>query len=83
MIEIAGHDLLWRIWNDSIAGYLHLLLNLTTLTHDSLDEPVRRHAVILDALVAGDPIPLRSEIEAHIDDALARSRRSFPVQSST
>jgi DNA-binding GntR family transcriptional regulator len=79
LIELADHQLLWRTWNDSVAGNLHLLLNLTTPTHDSLDEPVRRHAVILDGLVAGDVTPLRREIEGHIDDALARSRRSFPA----
>lgn len=78
MIELADHQLLWRTWNDSIAGNLHLLLNLTTPTHISLDEPFRRHSVILDAMAAGDPARARSEIEAHIDDALARSRRSFP-----
>lgn len=79
LIEIADHQLLWRTWNDSIAGNLHLLLNLTTPTHDSLDEPVRRHAAILDRLVDGDPAALRAEIEEHIDDALSRSRRSFPT----
>ncbi len=79
LIELADHTLLWRTWNDSIAGNLHLLLNLTTPTHDSLEEPVRRHAVILDGLVAGDLGALRAEIEGHIDDALARSRRSFPA----
>ncbi len=78
LIELADHQLLWRTWNDSVAGNLHLLLNLTTPTHVSLDEPVRRHAVILDGLVAGDLAALRAEIENHIDDALSRSRRSFP-----
>lgn len=82
LIELADHQLLWRTWNDSIAGNLHLLLNLTTPTHESLDEPVRRHAVILDCLVAGNVEALRREIEGHIDDALTRSRRSFPMISS-
>lgn len=79
LIELADHQLLWRTWNDSIAGNLHLLLNLTTPTHQSLDEPVGRHAVILDALVAGDGDALRRVIEGHIDDAQARSRIAFPV----
>lgn len=77
LINLADHQLLWRTWNDSIAGHLHLLLNLTTPTHDNLEEPVRRHSVILDGLVAGDAGALRAEIESHIDDALDRSRRSF------
>lgn len=79
LVELANHQLLWRTWNDSIAGTLHLLLNLTTPTHNSLDEPVQRHALILEGLVAGDAGALRTEIEGHIDDALARSRRSFPA----
>jgi DNA-binding GntR family transcriptional regulator len=83
LIELADHQLLWRTWNDSIAGNLHLLLNLTTPTHDSLDEPIRRHSVILDALAGGDAVNARTEIEAHIDDALARSRRSFPPPSAS
>lgn len=79
LIELADHRLLSRTWNDSIAGNLHLLLNLTTATHSSLYEAVRRHTMILDALEGGDPAAVRAVVEEHIDDALRRSRTAYPV----
>ena len=50
-----------------------MLVNLTTPTHSSVEDPVRNHEEIVDALVHGEPDVLRQLIVDHVDDGWKRA----------
>jgi DNA-binding GntR family transcriptional regulator len=77
LYTLADHDLLRRAWLETIAGKLHILLNVTTLTLPGLADAERQHRLILDSIVAGDAAAARAQLEQHIDEAWDRARSSL------
>jgi DNA-binding GntR family transcriptional regulator len=75
--ELADHDLLKRAWRENIAGKLHILLNVTTLTLASLDDAERQHRLLLDPMLAGDEPRVRAGLERHIEEARKRALRGL------
>jgi DNA-binding GntR family transcriptional regulator len=75
--ELADHDLLRRAWRENIAGKLHILLNVTTLTLTSLDDAERQHRLLLDPMLAGDEPRVRAGLERHIEEARKRALRGL------
>jgi DNA-binding GntR family transcriptional regulator len=74
--ELSEHELLHKVWIESIAGKLRMLLNVTVRTHRPLTT-AENHRVIVDAILAKDVRRSRKLITDHIDDAWARARSAL------
>jgi DNA-binding GntR family transcriptional regulator len=77
LYELANHRLLLKAWHEDIAGKLQILLNATIRTHADLEEPVRKHEVIVRAIEARDLERARLEVSLHLEDARRRALASF------
>lgn len=76
MYELAGHELLRKVWTEAISGKLRMLLNFTIRTHP-LDSTAENHRVIVDAILAKDDRRTRRLVTEHIDDAWRRARKAL------
>ena len=76
LYELAGHELLYKVWTEAISGKLRMLLNVTVRTHP-LPTTVENHRIIVDAIVARDTRRARKLISDHIDDAAQRAKSAL------
>lgn len=76
LYQLADNDLLLRIWHESVAGKLRLLINITGKTHSSLNT-VANHEHLVLAIVEGDVEGAQAQIRGHVDDAWRRAQESL------
>lgn len=76
LYELAGHDLLRKVWAESISGKLRMLLNVTVRTHP-FPATVDNHRLIVDAIADEDGRRARKLIIDHIDDARQRAKSAL------
>jgi DNA-binding GntR family transcriptional regulator len=77
IFDLAQHNLLRRSWADTIEAKLKILLNTTIRTHLALEEPVKKHEIIVKAIQARDIDRARMEVAIHVEDAKARALRAL------
>jgi DNA-binding GntR family transcriptional regulator len=77
LYELADHELLRRVWTETIASKLRMLLNITTRTHVPLLDAVTNHREIVEAILAKNARQARSLLAHHIDDAWRRARTAL------
>jgi DNA-binding GntR family transcriptional regulator len=73
--QLAGDDLLARVWRETLAGRLRLLVNVTSHTHAPIGEEVENHQRILDTISQGDLEAAQIEVGRHIHESWARIRK--------
>lgn len=73
--QLAGDDLLARVWRETLAGRLRLLVNFTSHTHAPIGEEVENHRRILDTISQGDLETAQLEVDRHIHESWARIRK--------
>jgi DNA-binding GntR family transcriptional regulator len=74
--QLADDELVARVWRETLAGRLRLLVNFTSRTHAPIEEEVQNHRRILEAIIKGDVEAAQAEIHRHIDDAWHRIRKA-------
>jgi DNA-binding GntR family transcriptional regulator len=82
LYELADHELLLKAWNETIAGKLRMLLNLTIRTHVPLST-AQNHEVIIETIVAGDVKGARRLIVDHVEDAWRRARAAMETSAAS
>ncbi|HEY6539192.1 MAG TPA: GntR family transcriptional regulator [Candidatus Dormibacteraeota bacterium] len=89
--DLAFHDtlyrltcdgLLMRVWNESVAGRLRMLVNTTTRTLHPMAVEVSNHQMILDAVRARDVETARQHVVQHVEDAWLRVRESVAASQA-
>ncbi|HWM11026.1 MAG TPA: GntR family transcriptional regulator [Solirubrobacteraceae bacterium] len=76
LYELAGHELLRKVWTEAISGKLRMLLNVTIRTHPPRTT-VENHRIIVDAILAKNKRLARKVVTEHIDDAGRRARAAL------
>jgi DNA-binding GntR family transcriptional regulator len=76
LYELAGHELLRKVWTEAISGKLRMLLNVTIRTHP-LGTTAENHRVIVDAILAKNKRLARKLVTEHIDDAGRRANAAL------
>lgn len=76
LYELAGHELLRKVWTEAISGKLRMLLNVTIRTHPH-GTTAENHRAIVDAILAKDKRLARKLVTEHIDDAGRRARAAL------
>jgi DNA-binding GntR family transcriptional regulator len=79
LYALSGHRLLRTVWTEDIASKLHMLVNITTRTHDPLIDTAGNHRVLIDAILAKDKPEARRLVIQHIDDAWRRAASSLEM----
>lgn len=76
LYELAGHELLRKVWAETISGKLRMLLNVTIRTHP-LRTTADNHRIIVDAILAKDNRRARKLVSEHIQDAWQRAQAAL------
>jgi DNA-binding GntR family transcriptional regulator len=74
--QLADNELIARVWRETLAGKLRLLVNVTSRTHAPIEEEVENHRRILEAIIAGDVEAAQAEVDRHIKEAWHRIRKA-------
>ena len=82
LYKLTDDDLLTRVWRESVAGKLRMLVNITTRTLYPMAVEVSNHQVIMDAILQRDVATAREHVAQHVDDAWLRVRDSVASAQS-
>jgi len=82
LYQLTDDALLARVWRESVAGKLRMLINITTRTLYPLEVEVENHRIIVDAIREGDLIRARQYVSRHVDDAWRRVRKAVGAAQS-
>jgi len=77
--QLADDELVARVWRETLAGKLRLLVNVTSRTHAPIEEEVENHRRILEAITKGDVEAAQAEVDRHISEAWRRIRKAVPL----
>ncbi|MGH7642576.1 MAG: GntR family transcriptional regulator [Candidatus Dormibacteria bacterium] len=79
LYRLTDDDLLTRVWQESVAGRLRMLVNITTRTLHPMAVEVTNHQVIMDAILQRDVASARAHVSQHVGDAWLRVRESVAL----
>jgi DNA-binding GntR family transcriptional regulator len=74
--QLAEDELVARVWRETLAGKLRLLVNVTSRTHAPIGEEVENHRRILEAITKGDVEAAQAEVNRHVYEAWRRIRKA-------
>lgn len=73
LYQLAESDLLLKVWHETLAGKLRLLVNITGKTHAPMST-LANHERIAAAIVRGDATTAAGLVRDHVDDAWRRAK---------